>query len=175
MFDSYEKPETISWNISYFLIQSELKLRLIKLNWQKSMCTRVKTTDEQAKTDVKVQKTCCSQLLSLHICKVPEWCISVSWIYNLFLWTQLKKQALKEKMEDDVGALVQFLLDEKDDLLERLEAEATTTIGLIDENLKRVESEAAKVDKAITEIQKHLSDGANFEVKNWAHFNIISV
>lgn len=58
------------------------------------------------------------------------------------------------------------MLDEKDDLLERLEAEATATLGLIDENLKRVESEAAKVDKAITEIQNHLSDGANFEVKN---------
>lgn len=80
---------------------------------------------------------------------------------------QLKKQALKEKIEEDVGALVQFLLDEKDDLLERLEAEAVATIGLIDANLKRVESEAAKVDKAITEIQNHLSDSANFEVKNF--------
>ncbi|XP_073685659.1 E3 ubiquitin-protein ligase TRIM47 isoform X1 [Garra rufa] len=109
-------------------MKSELKLRLIKLNWQKSMCTRVKSTDEQAKTDVK-----------------------------------LKKQALKEKIEEDVGALVQFLLDEKDDLLERLEAEAEATIGLIDANLKRVESEAAKVDKVITEIQNQLSDSANFE------------
>lgn len=109
-------------------MKSELKLRLIKLNWQKSMCTRVKSTDEQAKTDVK-----------------------------------LKKQALKEKIEDDVGALVQFLLDEKDDLLERLEAEVVATIGVIDANLKRVESEAAKVDKAITEIQNQLSDSANFE------------
>ncbi|KAK3549935.1 hypothetical protein QTP86_016788 [Hemibagrus guttatus] len=105
-----------------------LKLRLIKLNWQKSMCSRVKATDEQAKADVK-----------------------------------LKKQALKEKIEDDVGALVQFLLDEKDRLLERLEAEEAATIALIDENLKLVESEAAKVDKAIAEIQNQLSEVANFE------------
>lgn len=83
------------------------------------------------------------------------------------LCQQLKKQALKEKIEEDVGALVQFLLDEKDDLLERLEAEAVATIGLIDANLKRVESEAAKVDKAINEIQNHLSDSANFEVKKF--------
>ncbi|TRY98154.1 hypothetical protein DNTS_033087 [Danionella cerebrum] len=109
-------------------MKSELKLRLIKLNWQKSMCTRVKSSDEQAKTDI-----------------------------------QLREHALKEKIEDDVGALVQFLLDEKDDLLERLETEAVAAIGLIDANIKKVESEAAKVDKAINEIQSHLSDSANFE------------
>lgn len=86
---------------------------------------------------------------------------------QISLSQQLKKQALKEKIEDDVGALVQFLLDEKDDLLERLEVEAEATIGLIDANLKRVESEAAKVDKVITEIQNQLSDSANFEVKNF--------
>ncbi len=74
---------------------------------------------------------------------------------------------MKEKIEDDVGALVQFLLDEKDDLLERLEVEAEATLGLIDANLKRVESEAAKVEKAISEIQNQLSDSAKFEVKNF--------
>lgn len=63
-----------------------------------------------------------------------------------------------------MGALVQFLLDEKDRLLERLEAEEAATIALIDENLKLVESEAAKVDKAIAEIQNQLSEVANFEV-----------
>lgn len=83
---------------------------------------------------------------------------------TLFPCSQLKKQALKEKIEDDVGALVQFLLDEKDRLLERLEAEEAATIALIDENLKLVESEAAKVDKAIAEIQNQLSEVANFEV-----------
>lgn len=63
-----------------------------------------------------------------------------------------------------MGALVQFLLDEKDRLLERLEAEETATVSLIDENLKLVESEAAKVDKAISEIQNQLSEASNFEV-----------
>lgn len=35
-------------------VQSELRMRLIKLNWQKSMCSRVKAIDEQAKNDAKV-------------------------------------------------------------------------------------------------------------------------
>lgn len=159
-------------------MQSELKLRLIKLNWQKSMCTRVKSTDEQAKSDVKVWKPDCSHADFAYIQMTQNcWLCNLLWIYGLwgssdaesqtFMSRQLKKQALKEKIEEDVGALVQFLLDEKDDLLERLEAEAVATIGLIDANLKRVESEAAKVDKAITEIQNHLSDSANFEVKNF--------
>lgn len=78
---------------------------------------------------------------------------------------QMKKQALKEKIEEDVGALVQFLLDEKDDLLESLEAEEVATVALLDENLKLVSSEEASVDKAITDIQTQLSDSANFEVR----------
>lgn len=48
--------------LSCFLyVQSELRMRLIKLNWQKSMCSRVKAMDEQAKSDAKVlcaQNTC---------------------------------------------------------------------------------------------------------------------
>lgn len=46
-----------SWTVTElasFCTQGGLKLRLIKLNWQKSMCGRVKATDEQAKADVKV-------------------------------------------------------------------------------------------------------------------------
>ncbi|KAL2094305.1 hypothetical protein ACEWY4_009024 [Coilia grayii] len=109
-------------------MKSELRLRLIKLNWQKSMCSRVKAMDEQAKNDAK-----------------------------------MKKQALKEKIEEDVGALVQFLLDEKDDLLESLETEEVATVALIDENLKLVGKEEASVDKAIADIQSQLSDSANFE------------
>ncbi|XP_063059412.1 E3 ubiquitin-protein ligase TRIM47 [Engraulis encrasicolus] len=109
-------------------MKSELRLRLIKLNWQKSMCSRVKAIDEQTKTDVK-----------------------------------MKKQALKEKIEDDVGALVQFLLDEKDDLLESLDAEEVATVAVIDENLKLVGNEEASVDKAIADIQTQLSDTASFE------------
>lgn len=42
--------------LAFFCTQGGLKLRLIKLNWQKSMCSRVKATDEQAKADVKVSK-----------------------------------------------------------------------------------------------------------------------
>lgn len=42
--------------LAFFCAQGGLKLRLIKLNWQKSMCARVKATDEQAKADVKVCK-----------------------------------------------------------------------------------------------------------------------
>lgn len=60
--------------------------------------------------------------------------------------------------------MVQFLLDEKDDLLESLEAEEVATIALLDENLKLVGSEEASVDKAITDIQTQLSDSTNFEV-----------
>lgn len=77
----------------------------------------------------------------------------------------MKKQVLKEKIEEDVGAMVQFLLDEKDDLLESLEAEEVATVALLDENLKMVSSEEASVDKAITDIQTQLSDSANFEVR----------
>ncbi|XP_062392402.1 E3 ubiquitin-protein ligase TRIM47 isoform X1 [Sardina pilchardus] len=109
-------------------MKSELRMRLIKLNWQKSMCSRVKAIDEQAKNDAK-----------------------------------MKKQALKEKIEEDVGAMVQFLLDEKDDLLESLEAEEVATVALLDDNLKLVGSEEVSVDKAITDIQNQLSDSANFE------------
>lgn len=85
--------------------------------------------------------------------------------YKLLMFLmQMKKQALKEKIEEDVGAMVQFLLDEKDDLLESLEAEEVATIALLDENLKLVGSEEASVDKAITDIQTQLSDSTNFEV-----------
>uniref|UniRef100_A0A3Q3W9I8 Tripartite motif containing 47 n=1 Tax=Mola mola TaxID=94237 RepID=A0A3Q3W9I8_MOLML len=60
-----------------------------------------------------------------------------------------KKQRLKEKIEEDVGALVQFLLDERDSLLESLEAEEVATMAVIDDNLKIVEREAEAVEKAI--------------------------
>ncbi|XP_036380377.1 E3 ubiquitin-protein ligase TRIM47 [Megalops cyprinoides] len=109
-------------------MKGELRLRLIKLTWQKSLCERVKATDEAAKTNVK-----------------------------------LKKQELKGKIENDIGALVQFLLDEKDDLLASLEAEEVATVTMIDENLKDVEKEMVAVDKAIADIQNHLTGKSNFE------------
>lgn len=76
---------------------------------------------------------------------------------------RLKKQRLKEKIEADVGALVQFLLDERDSLLESLDAEEVATMAVIDDNLKIVESEENAVDKAIANIHTHTSGKTNFE------------
>lgn len=78
--------------------------------------------------------------------------------------SQLKKQRLKEKIEADVGALVQFLLDERDSLLESLDAEEVAAMATIDDNLKTVETEAAAVDKAISDIHSHMSGKTSFEV-----------
>lgn len=78
--------------------------------------------------------------------------------------SQLKKQRLKEKIEADVGALVQFLLDERDSLLESMDAEEVAVMAAIDENLKTVETEAAAVDKAISDIHSHMSGKTSFEV-----------
>lgn len=77
---------------------------------------------------------------------------------------QLKKQRLKEKIEADVGALVQFLLDERDSLLDSLDAEEVATMAVIDDNMKIVETEAAAVDKAIADIHSHISGKTSFEV-----------
>lgn len=76
---------------------------------------------------------------------------------------RLKKQRLKEKIEADVGALVQFLLDERDSLLETLDAEEEATMSLIEDNLKIAESEVADVDKAIANIHNHISGKTSFE------------
>lgn len=76
---------------------------------------------------------------------------------------RLNKQRLKEKIEADVGALVQFLLDERDSLLESLDAEEVATMAVIDDNLKTVETEAAAVDKAIADIHSHISGKTSFE------------
>lgn len=77
---------------------------------------------------------------------------------------QSKKQRLKEKIEADVGALVQFLLDERDSLLESLDAEEAATMAVIDDNLEFVEKEAKTVDKAIAAIHSHITGKASFEV-----------
>ncbi|KAJ8342515.1 hypothetical protein SKAU_G00324430 [Synaphobranchus kaupii] len=112
-------------------LKGELRLRLIKLTWQKSVCERVKATDEAAKTDAK-----------------------------------RRKQDLKAKIENDIGALVQFLLDEKDDVMASLDAEEVATVAMIDENLKDVSKEMTAVDKAITDIQNHLSGKTTFQAIN---------
>lgn len=85
---------------------------------------------------------------------------------TLNLWTclQAKKQSLKEKIEADVGALVQFLLDERDSLLESLNEEEEAAMAVIDDHLKRVETHVKDVDKAIADINKHISGKTSFEV-----------
>lgn len=85
----------------------------------------------------------------------------------LFLQTtvlQSKKQRLKEKIEEDVGALVQFLLDERDSLLESLDAEEVAAMAVIDDNLKTVETEEEAIDKAVVNIHNHISGKTSFEV-----------
>uniref|UniRef100_A0A3B3C372 Tripartite motif containing 47 n=1 Tax=Oryzias melastigma TaxID=30732 RepID=A0A3B3C372_ORYME len=77
---------------------------------------------------------------------------------------RMKKQRLKEKIEADVGALVQFLLDERDSLLESLDAEEVAAVAVIDENLRFAEEEAAAADKAIADIHSHISGNTSFEL-----------
>lgn len=60
--------------------------------------------------------------------------------------------------------MVQFLLDERDSLLESLDAEEVATMAVIDDNLKIVETEVAAVDKAIANIHSHISGKTSFEV-----------
>lgn len=76
----------------------------------------------------------------------------------------MRKQRLKEKIEADVGALVQFLLDERDSLLESLDAEEVATMSVLDDNLKIVETEAAVVDKATAAIHSQINGKTSFEV-----------
>ncbi|XP_023660985.1 E3 ubiquitin-protein ligase TRIM47 [Paramormyrops kingsleyae] len=109
-------------------MKADLRMRLIKLNFHRTLCAQVIAADERSKTNVK-----------------------------------LKKQELKEKIENEVGELVQFLLDEKDELLASLDTEEYTYVSVIDENLKEVEREMATVDVAISDIQRSLSDSSSFE------------
>ena len=77
---------------------------------------------------------------------------------------QLKKQRLKEKIEADVGALVQFLLDERDSLLDGLDAEEVATTAVLDDNLKTVDAETAAVDATIADVHDHIAGKTSFEV-----------
>nr|XP_029509145.1 E3 ubiquitin-protein ligase TRIM39-like [Oncorhynchus nerka] len=119
-------------------MKSELRLRLVELTWQKTVCTRVKAMDEQTKNEAK-----------------------------------LKKLKLKEKIEEDVGSLVQFLLDEKDDLLEALDAEEGTVIGMIDDNLRWVETEVVAVDKHMAQIHNHIRGNTSFESITETYKNLV--
>lgn len=77
---------------------------------------------------------------------------------------QSKKQRLKEKIEEDVGSLVQFLLDERDSLLESLDAEEVASMAVIDDNLKTVETEEEAIDKSIVNIHNQISGKTSFDV-----------
>ncbi|KAK0133516.1 Zinc-binding protein A33 [Merluccius polli] len=76
---------------------------------------------------------------------------------------KLQKRRLKEKIEADVGALVQFLLDERDSLLDDLDAEEAATTAVLDDNLKIVKAETAAVDATITNIHDHIAGKTSFE------------
>lgn len=60
--------------------------------------------------------------------------------------------------------MVQFLLDERDSLLESLDAEEVAAMAVIEDNLKMVEMNVKAVDKAIADINKHMSGKTSFEV-----------
>lgn len=85
-----------------------------------------------------------------------------------------RKNRLKEKIEADVGALVQFLLDERDSLLDSLDAEEVATMAVIDENLKAAEEEHAVVSKAIADIHSHLGGKTSFESLSQSYNEAIS-
>ncbi|CAL9686110.1 unnamed protein product [Knipowitschia caucasica] len=74
-----------------------------------------------------------------------------------------RKQRVKEKIEADVGALVQFLLDERDSLLDALDVEEVTTMETIEENLKSAEEEHAAVCKTLADVQTLLGGTGSLE------------
>ncbi|XP_077361856.1 E3 ubiquitin-protein ligase TRIM47 [Festucalex cinctus] len=76
---------------------------------------------------------------------------------------RMKKQRLKERVEADVGALVQFLLDERDALLDSLDAEEAAAVAVLDENLEMVRAEAADVAKYIADINQHVNGDTSFQ------------
>lgn len=77
---------------------------------------------------------------------------------------QSKKRRLKEKIEADLGALVQFLLSERDALLDGLDAEELGTMAVLDDNQKTVDAEVAAVDATIAQIRDHVTGKTSFEV-----------
>ena len=74
---------------------------------------------------------------------------------------------LREKMEADVGHLVQFLLNMKDSMLDTLDTDEEATIQAINNNLSRVEAQLAAVDAEIATIHSHLTGETSFEVRKY--------
>lgn len=60
--------------------------------------------------------------------------------------------------------MVQFLLDERDSLLESLDAEEVASMAVIDDNLKTVETEEVAIEKSIVNIHNQISGKTSFEV-----------
>ncbi|XP_037126615.1 E3 ubiquitin-protein ligase TRIM47 [Syngnathus acus] len=76
---------------------------------------------------------------------------------------RMKKQRLKEKVEADVGALVQFLLDERDTLLDNLDAEEAAAVASVDDNLESIGAQAADATKHIADINQLLNGDGGFQ------------
>lgn len=60
--------------------------------------------------------------------------------------------------------MVQFLLVERDSLLESLDAEEVASMAVIDDNLKTVETEEEAIEKSIVNIHNQISGKTSFEV-----------
>lgn len=151
-------------------------MKLMELNWQKSRYMKTVAADECTRSEVKVGTVQAGFALPkswnatsnvVNVASVLQAChgmLRLTSTLNLWTCLQSKKQSLKEKIEADVGALVQFLLDERDSLLESLDAEEVAAMAVIEDNLKRVETQVKDVDKAIADINKHISGKTSFEV-----------
>ncbi|XP_077596178.1 E3 ubiquitin-protein ligase TRIM47 [Stigmatopora nigra] len=76
---------------------------------------------------------------------------------------RMKKKRLKDKVEADVGALVQFLLDERDSLLDSLDAQEAAALATLDDKLDSVKAEAAVVERHVAEVHAHASGDTTFQ------------
>ncbi|XP_057676365.1 E3 ubiquitin-protein ligase TRIM47 isoform X2 [Corythoichthys intestinalis] len=76
---------------------------------------------------------------------------------------RMKKQRLKDKVEADVGALVQFLLDERDSLLDSLDAEEAAAVAALDDNLDAVKAEAAAAERRLADVRAHVGGETTFQ------------
>ncbi|MGH0174902.1 UNVERIFIED_CONTAM: hypothetical protein FKN15_072670 [Acipenser sinensis] len=86
---------------------------------------------------------------------------------------QMKKLQLKESIEASVGQLIQFLLDEKDELLEKLDSEEQTALAIVENNIQRLENLITEMEKEITEIQGNLTPENLVLDQDTAHPNLI--
>ncbi|XP_061787326.1 E3 ubiquitin-protein ligase TRIM47 [Nerophis lumbriciformis] len=76
---------------------------------------------------------------------------------------KVKTQRLKDKIQSDVGVLVQFLLDERDSFLDHLDADEVAAVAALEDNLKEAEAEVAAATQSIAEIHNHINTKTSFE------------